>query len=116
MPKKEKTMHCPNCGAPIRSVPVSGSVVKCDYCDSLVNVPDFFPSKPAPPPAPKPAPVAPAPKPPVPPPVDFAPKAPVPQKKRKLSDQDIIAIIEVVLAVIIVFTWPIWLRGCLMGF
>ena len=83
MSKKEKTMHCPNCGAPIRSAPASGSVVKCDYCDSIVNVPDFFPPKPAPPPAPKSAPVVPAPKPPVPPPVDFAPKAPVPEKKRK---------------------------------
>ena len=42
MPKKEKAVNCPNCGAPIRSIPTFGVMAECDYCGSWVNVSDFI--------------------------------------------------------------------------
>ena len=50
MARKEKVAHCPNCGAPINLYASTSSTVKCEYCDSFVNVADFRPSAPPSPP------------------------------------------------------------------
>ena len=118
MPKKEKSVHCPNCGAPIKSIPVYGVTAKCSYCDALVNVGEFFqPKLAAPPDPPKRKEYRPAPS---------AVKQTVPSRKfsqedyigykkpRRMSEQDILAIIEIVLGIAIFFMIPVWLRGCLM--
>lgn len=48
MPKKKTSVpHCPNCGAPINLYASTSSTVKCEYCDSFVNVADFRPSAPS---------------------------------------------------------------------
>ena len=115
MQKKETSVRCPNCGAPIKSIPVYGLTVRCAYCDSLINIGDFFPPMASAPALPKPQghrPVRPSDKPPI---REFAPEDYIGYKKRRhMSEQDIIALIEIVLGVAIFFMIPVWLRGCLM--
>lgn len=116
MPKKANTPVCPNCGAPVPAVLTFGNMVKCEYCGSYVNISEFIRSKA--PPAPTPAPPRPVQRQPRPseqrPKVMYKPEDYIGySKKRKLSDEDIIAIIEVVVALFLAFVFPGWLRGCL---
>ena len=116
MPKKANTPVCPNCGAPVPAVLTFGNMVKCEYCGSYVNISEFIRSKA--PAAPPPAAPRPAPKPQYPsqqrPKVTYKPEDYIGySKKRKLSDEEIMTIVEVVLALFLAFVFPGWLRGCL---
>lgn len=115
MPKKANTPVCPNCGAPVPAVLTFGNMVKCEYCGSYVNISEFFQSK---------APTVTAPVSPSPvqrqqrpseqrPKVTYKPEDYIDYKKprRKFTEEDFIAVTEVVLGIIIFFC----LRGCILG-
>lgn len=100
MPKKKTSVpHCPNCGAPINLYASTGSTVKCEYCDSFVNVADFRPS----------APQSPARQTPPPRPV----YTPPPKQESDGLSPGLKFLIELGISAIILFCiFPLLLRGC----
>lgn len=43
MSVKKPTASCPNCGAPIKSLPTYGHSQWCEYCGTLVDMTPFMP-------------------------------------------------------------------------
>lgn len=104
MPKKKTSVpHCPNCGAPINLYASTGSTVKCEYCDSFVNVADFRPSSP-----PVPTKQTPPPRP------VYKPTTQTPPKKEPDIGMGIMfVILKYTFAAFILFcVIPMLLRGC----
>lgn len=118
MPKKKTSVpHCPNCGAPVRGIPAFSNMARCEYCDSYVDISDWLPKKAqAPQPTQEYRPAPPAVKPTAPPKVVYKPEDYIDYKKPKKDSKAVVFLIELAISALIVFTWPIWLRGCLMGF
>ena len=108
MPKKKTSVpHCPNCGAPINLYASTSSTVKCEYCDSFVNVADFRPSAP-------PAPSASRQEPSPPPKPVYKPTTQTPPNKEPDIGMGIMfVILKYTFAAFILFcVIPTLLRGC----